>query len=72
MRLRRLVRKYGRDVFTQSVEEIFTLGEAKARAALSRLPSGEHTAMSFLDDDGIDVGRPVELAHQGRYRGPIR
>jgi N-methylhydantoinase B len=61
MRLRRLVRKYGRDVFTQAAAEIFTLGEAKARAALGRLPSGVHTATAFLDDDGIDVGRPVEL-----------
>ena len=60
-RLRRLVRKYGRDVFTQAAAEIFTLGEAKARAALRRLPSGEHTATAFLDDDGIDVGRPVHL-----------
>jgi N-methylhydantoinase B len=60
-RLRLLASKYGRATFRQAVGEIYAQGEAKARAALGRLPFGEHTASAFLDDDGIDVGRHVEL-----------
>ena len=60
-RLRMLFRKYGRDTFTPAVAEIFAQGDAKARAALNRLPQGRYSASAFLDDDGIDVGRHVEL-----------
>lgn len=60
-RLSLLARKYGRDTFVQAVGEIYAQGEAKARAALGRLPFGEHTATAFLDDDGIDLGRQVDL-----------
>jgi N-methylhydantoinase B len=60
-RLLLLYRKYGREVFRGAVDRIFAQGEAKARAALAALPSGTYSATAFLDDDGIDVGTPVEL-----------
>ena len=60
-RLQLLYRKYGRGAFRHAVEQIYLQGEAKARVALRRLPSGTYTASSFLDDDGIQLGHHVEL-----------
>jgi N-methylhydantoinase B len=60
-RLQLLFRKYGQDVFAGAVEQIFAQGEAKARAALEKLPTGTFSASAFLDDDGIDIGCNIEL-----------
>jgi N-methylhydantoinase B len=60
-RLQLMVGKYGAERFSNAVERIFAQGEAKARAALRQLPSGTYSASAFLDDDGVEVGKHVEL-----------
>lgn len=56
-----LLEKYGADTVGGAIEAILTQSEAAARANLARIPDGVYEAESFLDDDGVDVGRRVPV-----------
>lgn len=56
-----MLKRYGRAAFTEASQEILDHGERLARAAVRSIPDGVYTAEAFLDDDGIDVGRPVPI-----------
>ncbi len=62
--IEQLVRKYTAGAFRAAVERMWDRSEAAARAAIRRIPDGRYQASSFLDDDGLDLGRrlPVEVA----------
>jgi N-methylhydantoinase B len=56
-----LVRKYGRDAVLGAVEAIFDHSEAVSRESVRRIPDGTYEAESFMDDDGIEIGRRVPI-----------
>jgi N-methylhydantoinase B len=60
-RLLELADKYGLDTILAAFERIPQLAEARVRAALATWPDGESEAERFLDDDGVEVGKPVRL-----------
>ena len=68
-RLRALIDRYGLDVFTQSIELIIANGEELARAAVREIPDGEYSAAGFLDNDGVNLDRPLNVAVTVRVRG---
>jgi N-methylhydantoinase B len=41
--------------------ELIDHSERVTRAAIARLPDGRFTFIDFIDDDGIDVGKPIRL-----------
>jgi N-methylhydantoinase B len=43
------------------MEEVIDYAERLTRAALAELPDGEWSFEDWIDDDGIDVGRPIPL-----------
>ena len=53
--------KYGRETVLQGMEELMNYGERKMRAGIRSIPNGEYEFEDFLDDDGIDLGKPVRI-----------
>jgi N-methylhydantoinase B len=56
-----LVSRYSRDAVLGSIATIMDQTEAAARANTLSIPDGVYEAESFMDDDGIDIGRPVPI-----------
>jgi N-methylhydantoinase B len=64
-----LVRKYSPEAFRRSVRLMWDRSEAAARAAISRIPDGDYEAHTFLDDDGVELGRKLPLDLVVRVKG---
>jgi N-methylhydantoinase B len=60
-RLDELFHKFGREVMLSAIHQIFDETEAKCRKVVQTIPNGTYEASSFLDDDGIKIGEPVQL-----------
>jgi len=60
-RLSQVLKRYGNEAFRQSVQRIFEQGERQARAAVSEIPDGVYEAESFMDDDGVMLGRHIPI-----------
>jgi N-methylhydantoinase B len=56
-----IVARYGQKAVRQSIERFWNRAEAATRAVIASIPDGEYRASSFLDDDGIEKGKPVEI-----------
>src|SRR6185436_7159007 len=60
-RITRLLERYGVETFKESVRLIFDQSEKLARAAVEKIPDGSYEAESFMDDDGVNIGRPIPI-----------
>jgi N-methylhydantoinase B len=56
-----LVARYGSDHVLTAVARFWSRSEAATRAVIAAIPDGTYRASSFLDDDGIDRDKPVEI-----------
>lgn len=56
-----LVGRYGPETVTTYMAEIIDYAERLTRAALADLPDGEWSFEDWIDDDGVDYGKPVRL-----------
>ena len=56
-----LVRRYGKDDVAHSIADIMDQTEAAARANTRSIPDGVYEAESYMDDDGIDIGRRIPI-----------
>ncbi len=56
-----LVKRYGADKVTRYMAEVIDYAERLTRAAVAELPDGEVSFEDWIDDDGIDVGKPIRL-----------
>jgi N-methylhydantoinase B len=56
-----LIGRYGRDDVARSIAAIMDHSEVKARARTLTIPDGTYEAESYMDDDGIDIGKPVPI-----------
>src|SRR5262249_17961583 len=53
--------RYGAPRTKAMLDEVLDYAERLPRAALAELPDGEWSFEDFIDDDGIDVGKPIRL-----------
>jgi len=60
-RFLQLIERYGRDAVLGSIAAIMDHAEAMARTRTRTIPDGIYEAESHMDDDGIDVGKPVPI-----------
>jgi N-methylhydantoinase B len=60
-RLIELLGKYGRGKVQGCVERLFEMSEAKIRSALAQWREGRWEAERFVDDDGIELEKPVRI-----------
>ena len=56
-----LVEKYGEARVGVYMEAVIDYAERLTRAALSDLPDGTWSFEDWIDDDGIDIGKPIRL-----------
>lgn len=68
-RLAELFRRYGAGTLRDCIEEMWNQSEKLARLAVAAIPDGEYQAESFLDNDGQDLEKPVEVKVTVRVRG---
>ncbi len=64
-----LVKRYGREGVRQSIDEILRQSERAARVHTRSIPDGEYEAESFMDDDGVDIGRRIPVRVKVIVRG---
>jgi N-methylhydantoinase B len=57
----RLVARHGAKQVREYMDEILDYTERLTRAALALLPDGEWSFEDWIDDDGIDYGKPIRL-----------
>ena len=60
-RFAEIVDKYGAQQTKSLLCELIDHAERLTRAALAELPDGEWSFEDFIDDDGIDYGKPIRL-----------
>jgi N-methylhydantoinase B len=60
-RVNELLAKHGRGKVEACCARLFELGEAKVRAAIAAWADGRYEAERFIDDDGVDLGKPVRI-----------
>jgi N-methylhydantoinase B len=60
-RFLQLLDRYGRDEVLASIASIMDHCEASARARTRSIPDGTYEAESFMDDDGIEVGKRIPI-----------
>ena len=56
-----LLDRYGAEAVRASIAEIMDRAEAAARARTRTIPDGVYEAESWLDDDGIDLGKRIRV-----------
>jgi N-methylhydantoinase B len=56
-----LAAHYGPEKLAQYMTELVDYAERMTRAAIRELPDGVYDFLDHIDDDGIDVGRPIPL-----------
>jgi N-methylhydantoinase B len=64
-----LVARYGADGVASLMNATMDYSERLTRHCLSELPDGEATFTDWIDDDQIDVGKPIPLVCTVRKRG---
>lgn len=64
-----LVSRYGAETVAGYMDEVIDYAERLTRAALAELPDGEWSFEDWIDDDGVDVGKPIRLFVTLRKRG---
>ncbi|MFL5063305.1 MAG: hydantoinase B/oxoprolinase family protein [Xanthobacteraceae bacterium] len=60
-RFLQLIERYGREPVLDAIVAIMDQAEALARAHTRTIPDGTYEAESYMDDDGIDIGKPVPI-----------
>jgi N-methylhydantoinase B len=64
-----VVGRHGGDQVAGAIAAIMERSEAVARARTRSIPEGVYEAESFMDDDGITVGRPVPIRVRVEVKG---
>ncbi len=68
-RLQDLFSKYGPDVVRACIRRHWDHSERLVREEVAKLADGVYEAESFLDDDGIDIGKPVPIRVRVEVKG---
>jgi len=68
-RLLQLLKRYGNQAFKESIRLVYEQSEKLARAAVCQIPDGVYEAESFMDDDGVNVGKHIPIRVRVEVRG---
>ena len=64
-----LIGRYGREPVLDAIAEIMDRSAASARARTRTIPDGVYEAESFMDDDGVEVGKKVPIGVRVEVKG---
>jgi N-methylhydantoinase B len=68
-RLGELFTRYGAEVVLSYIGELFVRAETLTRRQIEAIPDGTYTFTDYLDNDGIELDRPVQIAVAITVRG---
>src|SRR6266568_4102324 len=68
-RVMHLLKRYGNEAFKESIRLIYEQSEKLARASVEKIPDGVYEAESFMDDDGVNLGKHVPIKVRVEVRG---
>ncbi len=60
-RMQELYETYGAATVEASIQQGWDQAERIVRSRIAEIPDGIYSAESFLDDDGVDLGKPVPI-----------
>lgn len=60
-RMKEMVQKYGKEKVLACYEQLFQVTEGLVRKAIAQWPDGCYEAERFVDDDGIELNKPVRI-----------
>jgi N-methylhydantoinase B len=69
IRLNELFARYGTDTVLGYVDELLERAEVLTRRGIEAIPDGTYRFADWLDNDGIDLGRPVRIEVAVTVRG---
>ena len=64
-----LLARHGVDAVLGSIADIMAQSEAEARLQVASIPDGVYEAESQMDDDGVDLGKPVPIKVKVTVKG---
>lgn len=64
-----LLKKFELQAVDLSIQEIFKQSEASVREVVKVIPDGEYAAESFMDDDGVELGKKIPIRVKVTVRG---
>ncbi len=67
--LQALIERHGCDAVLAAIAAIMDQSEAEARLQVSAIPDGVYEAESQMDDDGVDIGKPVPIRVKVTVKG---
>src|SRR4249920_1805144 len=68
-RVMQLLKRYGNQAFKASIQLVYEQSEKLARAAVRQIPDGVYHAESFMDDDGVNIGKRIPIKVRVEVRG---
>lgn len=68
-RLTGIAARWGLETLEETRDEIFAHSDAATRAVIAAIPDGVYDSAGCLDDDGVDLDRPVWIQVQVTVRG---
>jgi N-methylhydantoinase B len=68
-RLQDLMEKYGKEVVLSCFDQLMDVAERRVRHAIGQWEDGVFTAERFVDDDGIELNKPVRICVTVEKRG---
>jgi N-methylhydantoinase B len=64
-----LIERYGREAVQGGIAAIMDHADKSARARTRTIPDGVYEAESYMDDDGVDIGKPVPIRVKVEVKG---
>jgi N-methylhydantoinase B len=64
-----LIERYGRGAVQGGIAAIMDHADKSARARTRTIPDGVYEAESYMDDDGVDIGKPVPIRVKVEVKG---
>jgi N-methylhydantoinase B len=64
-----LVERYGREAVLGAITAIMDHSDKSARSRTRTIPDGVYIAESYMDDDGIEIGKPVPIRVRVEVKG---
>ena len=64
-----LATRYGREAVLDAIIAIMDRSEAMARRHVASIPDGEYVAESYMDDDGVEIGKRVPIRVKVTVKG---
>lgn len=68
-RVKKLAKKHGKELLLASFQKLFEVAEGRVRSIISTWPDCKYSAERYVDNDGIELDRPIRIHVEIEKRG---